>query len=202
MRRLRKFFLTGIVVLLPLVVTIYVLVTIFRLVDGFLGSLIRAVVGHSLPGLGVLLTLGIVLLAGVVATNVLGKKLIAFVEYLFNRIPLFKSIYGATRQILDAFSLQSSKAFQRVALVEYPRKGVYAIGFVTGSGMGEVQEKTAEEVVNIFVPTTPNPTSGMLVLVPQTEVTFLEMSVEDGLKLIISGGVVTPKYNQQALGNR
>ncbi|KKM08602.1 hypothetical protein SY88_23050 [Clostridiales bacterium PH28_bin88] len=201
MKGLRKFFLTGIVVLLPLVVTIYVLVTTFRLMDGLLGGIIRVVVGHPLPGLGVLLTIGLVLLAGMVATNVIGKRLIAFMEHLVNRIPLVKSIYGATKQIIDAFSLQTSNAFQRVALVEYPRQGVYAVGFVTGNGMGEVQEKTAEEVINIFVPTTPNPTSGMLVLVPRKDVTFLEMSVEDGLKLIISGGVVTPKYNGQSQGN-
>lgn len=198
MKSLRKFFLAGFVVLLPLVITVYVLITTFRLVDGLLGGIIRSVVGHPLPGLGVLLTIGLVLIAGMVATNVIGKKLITFMEHLLNRIPLVKSIYGAIKQIIDAFSLQTSNAFQRVALVEYPRNGMYAVGFVTGNGMGEVQEKTAEEVINIFVPTTPNPTSGMLVLVPKKDVIFLEMTVEDGLKLIISGGVVTPKYNGQS----
>lgn len=201
MRVVRKFFLTGIVVLLPLVVTLYVLSFTYRVMDSFLGGLVRAVLGRSVPGLGALLTIGIVLLVGAVATNVIGKKLIAWLEFLLNRIPLIKSIYGATKQIIDAFSLQKSNAFQRVALVEYPRKGLYAVGFVTGSGIGEVQEKTAEEVISIFIPTTPNPTSGMLVLVPQKEVIFLEMCVEDGLKLIVSGGVVVPKYNGNAQGN-
>ncbi|MHB1127963.1 MAG: DUF502 domain-containing protein [Bacillota bacterium] len=197
MKVLRKYLITGIVVLLPLISTIYVLVTTLRLMDGLLGGIISVVVGYPLPGLGLLLTIGLVLLTGMVATNVIGKKLITFIEDLLDRIPLFKSIYGAIKQIIDAFSLQTSNTFQRVALVEYPRKGMYAVGFVTGEGMGEVQEKTTEEVMNIFVPTTPNPTSGMLVLVPIKDVTFLEMSVEDGLKLIISGGVLTPRYNGQ-----
>ena len=201
MKVVRKFFLTGIVVLLPLVVTLYVLSFTYRLLDSFLGGLIEAVLGRPVPGLGALLTIGLVFLVGMVATNVIGKKLIAWLEFLLNRIPLIKSIYGATKQIIDAFSLQKSNAFQRVALIEYPRKGLYAVGFVTGCGMGEVQEKTAEEVINIFVPTTPNPTSGMLVLVPQKEVTFLEMSVEEGLKLIVSGGVGTPKHNGKTQGN-
>jgi len=201
MRVVRKFFLTGIVVLLPLVVTLYALSFAYRVMDSFLGGLVGAVLGRSVPGLGALLTIGIVLLVGAVATNVIGKKLIAWLEFLLNRIPLIKSIYGATKQIIDAFSLQKSNAFRRVALVEYPRKGLYAVGFVTGSGIGEVQEKTAEEVISIFIPTTPNPTSGMLVLVPQKEVIFLEMCVEDGLKLIVSGGVVAPKYNGNAQGN-
>lgn len=197
MKSLRRFFLTGIVVLLPLAVTVYVLIFTFRLMDGFLGGLVRIALGRPLPGLGALATIGIVLLVGMIATNVIGKKLIALLEYLLNRIPLIKSIYGATKQIIDAFSLQKSNAFQRVVLIEYPRRGLYAVGFITGCGMGEIQEKTAEELVNVFVPTTPNPTSGFLILIPKREVHYLEISVEEGLKLIISGGVVTPKYNGQ-----
>ncbi len=193
MNRLRKFFFTGIIVLLPLIITVYVLLVIFNLVDGLLAELIEKLVGFPLPGLGILLTVIFVLLVGLVATNVIGKRIIALFERVFTRIPMVKIIYGAVKQIIDAFSIQPRDAFRRVALVEYPRRGIYAIGFVTGEGTGEVQEKTAAQVSSIFIPTTPNPTSGMLLLVPQTEITYLDMSVEEGLKWIISGGVVNPR---------
>jgi len=198
MKRLRKLFITGILVLLPLAITVYILLTTFRLVDSLLGGFIRIVVGHPLPGLGVLLSIGLVLMAGLIATNVLGKKMIDYFEHLVRRIPLVKSIYIAIKQIIDAFSLQTKNAFQRVALVQYPRQELYAIGFITGNGLMEVQDKTSQELINIFIPTTPNPTSGVLILVPKKDVIFLDMTVEDGLKLIISGGVVTPKYNGQS----
>ncbi|WP_035270726.1 DUF502 domain-containing protein [Desulfitibacter alkalitolerans] len=193
MRHIRRFFLTGLLILLPLVITIYIIFFIFSLVDNLLAGFIRMIVGYPLPGLGVVLTILLVLIVGLIATNIIGKKFIEFFEACLNKIPLVKTIYGAVKQIIDAFSLQKNNAFQRVALVEYPRRGIYAIGFITGECSGEVQEKTAEEVINVFVPTTPNPTSGMLLLLPKRDVIPLEMSVEDGLKLLISGGVVVPK---------
>lgn len=193
MRHIRKVFLTGLLILLPLVITIYILFFTFNLIDSILAGFIRMVVGYPLPGLGLILTILLVMLVGLVATNILGKRFILFCEGCVNRIPLVKTVYGAVKQIIEAFSLQNNSAFQRVALVEYPRRGTYAIGFITGECSGEVQEKTAEEVINVFVPTTPNPTSGMLLLVPKRDVIPLDMSVEDGLKLLISGGVVVPK---------
>ncbi len=193
MSRLRKYFFTGIIVLLPLIITVYVLLVIFNLVDGLLAELIEKLVGFPLPGLGIVLTVLFILLVGLVATNVIGKRLIALFDLLFTRIPMVKIIYGAVKQIINAFAIQPRDAFRRVALVEYPRPGIYAIGFVTGEGTGEVQEKTVAKVSSIFIPTTPNPTSGMLLLVPQAEITYLDMSVEEGLKWIISGGVVNPR---------
>lgn len=197
--KLRKYFLTGIIVLLPLTITVYVLYFIFQLLDGLLSPIIESLLGFNIPGLGALLTIVFVVLVGLVATNVLGRKFISFLDQLFIRIPMVKIIYGATKQIIDAFSIQPRNALRRVALVEYPRRGIYSIVFVTSEGVGEVQEKTAQQVFSVFIPTTPNPTSGMLLLVPREEITFLEMCVEDALKLIISGGVVNPKNsgNQQ-----
>ncbi|HQD40060.1 MAG TPA: DUF502 domain-containing protein, partial [Bacillota bacterium] len=114
-------------------------------------------------------------------------------EKMIGKVPVMNSVYSALKQVVDAFSPDQTNAFQRVAMVEYPRKGTWSIGFVTGISSGEVQRKTEHEVLNIFIPTTPNPTSGFLIFVPKQDVIFLEMSVEDGLKLIISGGVITPK---------
>ncbi len=193
MTKLRKYFFTGIIVLLPLMITLYVLFFIFQLLDGLLSPFLESFLGFPIPGLGALLTIVFIILVGLVATNVLGRRFISLLDRLFIRIPMVKIIYGATKQIIDAFSAQPRDAWRRVALVEYPRRGLYAIGFVTGERVGEVQEKTAHQVFSVFIPTTPNPTSGVLLLVPREELTFLEMSVEDGLKLIISGGVVNPK---------
>lgn len=197
MARLRKYFITGILVLLPLVITLYVLSFVIIFLDGLLAGVVAKFLGFPLPGLGLLLTVLIVLLVGMIATNVLGKKIIDFFDHVFIRIPMVKTLYGAIKQIIDAFSVQPRDAFRRVAMVEYPRKGIYAMGFITGEGVGEIQEKTFSKVSSIFIPTTPNPTSGMLLFVPQSEIIFLDMSVEEGLKLIISGGVVNPPQNNK-----
>ena len=201
MNRLRNYFFTGIIVLLPLIITVYVFLVIFNLLDGLLAELIEALLGFAVPGLGMVLTVIFVLLVGLVATNVIGKRFIALFDRLITRIPMVKVIYGAVKQIISAFATQPRDAFRRVALVEYPRPGIYAIGFVTGEGTGEVQEKTAAKVSSIFIPTTPNPTSGMLLLVPQAEITYLDMSVEEGLKWIISGGVVHPHRLNEERGD-
>lgn len=191
--RLRKYFIAGLIVLLPLTITVYVISMIFRLMDGLLASYVEAFLGFPLPGLGMLITIVFILLVGMIAANVLGRKLIALFDRMIACIPMVKTLYVATKQIVDAFAVQPKEAFRRVALLEYPRRGVYSIGFVTSEGLGEVQEKTAANVTCIFIPTTPNPTSGVLLLVPEEEITFLDMSVEDGLKLIISGGLAAPQ---------
>ncbi|MDZ4133279.1 MAG: DUF502 domain-containing protein, partial [Dethiobacteria bacterium] len=123
---------------------------------------------------------------------IIGSRLIGYFDTLLRRVPLARGIYTGAKQIIDAFSLQGKSAFQKVVLLEYPRKGLYVIGFVTGSSKGEIQDKTREETLNVFIPTTPNPTSGMLILAPRHEVTELEMTVEEGMKVIISGGIFSP----------
>ena len=194
---LRKYFITGLLILLPVIVTIYVLSFSFNFVDGLLQPFIKPIIGRTIPGLGLIVGLIIIFVTGLIATNVFGKKIIAYGESIVIKIPLVKQLYSATKQIIDAFSVQSQDAFQRVVLVEYPRKGIYAIGFVTGEGVEEVQELTKGEVANVFIPTTPNPTSGFLILFPKDQLIPLEMTIEEGLKMVISGGVVTPEYTQK-----
>lgn len=192
MRYLRNLFLSGLLVLVPLAATLYIVFTIFHWADGLLGDYIEARLGVNLPGLGVLVTLAIILLTGLAATNILGRQFILYGESVLLRMPVARSIYGTVKQIMEAFVRNEQDAFKRVALIEYPRKGIYSLGLVTGVSRGEVQSRTQEEMVNVFVPTTPNPTSGYLLLVPRDQITFLDMSVEEGMRLIISGGVVTP----------
>ncbi|MCR3923573.1 MAG: DUF502 domain-containing protein [Firmicutes bacterium] len=193
-RSIRRHFLTGLLVVLPSMVTIYVLYFTFTLIDSFLGRLVPLYLGRNIPGLGFLVTIVFIYLIGLFASNVVGKKLLHLLETVVLQIPLVKPIYAAARQILDAFSAQRRQLFQSVAMVEYPRRGLYAIGFITAQGAGEVQVKTAQEVVPVFIPTTPNPTSGMMLLVPRTELIPLEMTVEEAIKMIISGGVMTPTW--------
>ncbi|MBS4008819.1 MAG: DUF502 domain-containing protein [Clostridium sp.] len=194
MRLLRRIFLTGLAILLPAIISIYVLGLTFNWADSLLGNLLRQYLGVRIPGLGFLITVSAILFVGLVANNVFGSRVLKMVENAFASIPLIKPIYTATRQIIDGFSAQRKSVFESVAMIEYPRKGIYGIGFITSSGLGEVQEKTAQDVVALFVPTTPNPTSGFLLLVPREELIPLEMSVEEALKLIISGGVIVPEW--------
>lgn len=194
MRTFRRIFLTGLVILLPALISVYILGLTFTWVDSLLGNLIREYFGLRIPGLGFLLTIAAIFVVGLVAGNVFGNRFLKLVEAGFANIPLIKPIYSASRQIIDAFSAQRKNVFESVAMIEYPRKGIYAIGFVTGRGAGEVQQKTSQDVVALFIPTTPNPTSGFLLLIPREDVMPLEMTVEEALKLIISGGVVVPEW--------
>lgn len=206
MKRLQKFFFTGLVVLLPTVISIYIFLFIFNFIDKlFLGKLPFAqyipglsylnALAQNVPGIGFLTTIIIILLIGMLATNILGKRLIHYFDRLMLSLPVVNSIYNAVKQIVEAITRNDKEAFQKVVLIQYPRKGLYALAFLTGSSKGEIQAKTQQEMVNVFLPTTPNPTSGFLLLVPQEDLIPLEMSVEEGIKLIISAGVVTPPYN-------
>ncbi|MFZ7103459.1 MAG: DUF502 domain-containing protein [Peptococcaceae bacterium] len=204
-KRLQKYFITGLVVLLPTVISIYVFLIIFNFIDKlFLGKLpfvkyipglnYLNVLAENIPGIGFLTTIVIILLIGVLATNLLGKRLLSFFDKLMLSVPLVNSIYNAVKQIIEAFIRNDKEAFQKVVLIQYPRKGLYALAFMTGTSKGEIQAKTNQEMVNVFLPTTPNPTSGFLLLVPKEDLVPLEMSVEEGIKLVISGGVVSPPY--------
>ncbi len=189
---MKKIFTTGLITLLPLGITIYVFYLIFNFLDTLLGKVVEKIFNISIPGIGFAAGVILIFLVGFIASNLVGRKIIALWDSLFQKIPLTRSIYSSAKQIIDAFTLQGKHAFQKVVLLEYPRKGLYALGFVTGTSKGEVQEKTDEDVINVFIPTTPNPTSGMLILAPRREVIELEMTIEDGMKIIISGGLVAP----------
>lgn len=193
MKRLRNYLITGMIILLPLVVTLYVLWTGFNIVDGLLGGLIARFLHREIPGVGALVTFFLTILVGAVATNILGKKLIVFGENILARIPVVRSIYSTVKQLIDAFAVQNRDAFKRVVVIEYPRIGLYSVGFVTGEGLGgEMVGNVAEDLLTVFIPTAPNPTTGFFVLLPRAEVVPVDMTVEEGLKLVISGGVITP----------
>ncbi|AZR73151.1 hypothetical protein BBF96_06995 [Anoxybacter fermentans] len=198
LRKIRNYFITGLIVLLPIVATVYIIFAIFSTLDRVVRPVIQIIFGREIYGLGVVLSLALIIFAGIFAKNVLGRRLIALSEWLMVRIPVVKQIYITVKQIIDTvFNQTTTTAFKQVVMIEYPRKGVYQLGFVTGHGIREVQERTGVEVMNIFIPTTPNPTSGMLVLVPKEDVIYLNITIEEGLKLILSGGVLVPDWKNR-----
>jgi uncharacterized membrane protein len=193
---LRKDFLTGLVVILPILVTFYLLIIFTNWADKILGVPISIIFfgGHRIPGLGLVISVIIVVIIGNLAPVVLFKRIYTWLEnkFLF-RIPLVKNIYSSAKQINDILFLQKyTGTFRRVCAVEYPRKGVYSIGFVTNIGVGEVQKKAGKKMFNVFVPTTPSPATGFIVVVPEDEVILLDLSFEEAIKLIVSGGVLSP----------
>lgn len=196
--RIRNYFLAGVLVTAPLAITVWLAWGVVAFVDETAMPVLpqrwnpEAYLPFSVPGIGVLLTLAFVTLVGMVAAGYLGRLFTGYVERLLARVPVFRSVYGAIKQILETVLAQRSQAFRQVVLVEYPYKGCWAIGFVTAEGRGEVQRVTSDEVVAVFVPAVPNPTTGFLLFVPSQEVHPLDISVEQGLKLVISGGIVVP----------
>jgi uncharacterized membrane protein len=191
---------TGILILIPVAVTGFVLVQIFRLMDGLFAPVVSRVLGRALgaeapvhiPGLGLLLTLLLILVIGWLSTNVAGRRVLRSGERLVLRLPVARSIYGATKGILEALSKDQGEAFKRVVLVEYPKKDLFAIGFVTGGARwGQINERLSDLLL-VFVPTTPNPTSGFLLLVPRAEAIDLPVTVEEGVRMVVSGGILLP----------
>jgi uncharacterized membrane protein len=138
------------------------------------------------------LTIVLVFVVGLLTRNFVGRKMVHLGERIVDRIPIARIIYIGVKQLLEALFVQKTKAFDKAALIEYPRRGVYAIGFITGESKGEVQNMTPKNMINVFVPTTPNPTSGFYILIPDNELIVLSMSVEDAFKLIVSGGIISP----------
>ena len=189
---MKKIFMTGLLTLLPLSITLYLFYLIFYFLDNLIGDIIYAIFEFRIPGIGFAAGILLILAAGFIASNIIGKKLISYSDRILQRVPLLRGIYSSSKQIIDAFTIQGKNAFQKVVMLEYPRKGLYVIGFVTGNTRGEIQDKTKEETLSIFIPTTPNPTSGMLILAPRNQLVELDMTVEEGLKVIISGGLFIP----------
>jgi len=189
--RLRTYFIAGLLVFLPLAVTFSILAWLFRILDSFLGRVVTPLYGREIPGLGLAATIVVVLVIGALVTNVLGRRLMEGFEALMLRIPLARSIYSATKAISDSIFIKRTGAFQRVVLVQWPRTGMYILGFVTGdSGTRWIEGRG--RVLNVFMVTTPNPTSGFLMFVPEDETIPVELSVEDALKIVLSGGIVAP----------
>lgn len=194
---IKRYFITGLLVLVPLFITIWVLIVLIGILDQSLllvpASLQpEALFGMSIPGLGALLTLGIILLTGVIATNFFGKRIILFWESLLGRVPVVKSIYYSVKQVSDTLFADSGQAFRKALLVQYPREGSWTIAFLTGKPGGDVVNHLQGDYVSVYVPTTPNPTSGFFLMMPKADVIELTMSVDDALKYIVSMGVVAP----------
>ncbi len=193
---LRKSFLTGLILVLPLVVTVWILYIGFELIVGFSSPFVKFVFTRfgrvPFPGvpeaISLFITVALLILLGLVGRSYLGKKAWAIFENLLVRIPLAKPVYTATKKLLDAFQRQNS--FQRVALVEFPRRGCWVMGFITSASLGSLKERTGKTYYNVFIPTTPNPTSGYLILVPEGDLMPLDIPVEQALTFIMSAGAV------------
>lgn len=203
-RSIRNWFISGLLLLSPVAVTIFVINFLLQR----LGAPTRRVLFGRIPldpesqfwlefGLNIIALIAILILItffGRLSQLFIGRYVISTFERLVDNLPFVRTVYNTVKQIRDTFVQQNKAVFQQTVLVQYPKEGTYALGFLTSTNRGETQEKTAAELVNIFVPTTPNPTSGFLLMVPRDEVIFLEMSVGDGMKMIISGGAVVPGY--------
>lgn len=198
MQRMRAYFFAGILVTAPLFITGYVAWLFVNFVDDKITPLIppaynpETYLPFALPGLGLVILFCGLSLIGMLMAGFMGRLFIRFSEGLLNRMPVIRSVYNAVKQILETVLAQQSNAFREAVLVEYPRRGIWAIAFITGATEGEVQGITADECINIFLPTTPNPTSGFLLFVPRQDLISLSMSVEEAIKMVISGGIVTP----------
>lgn len=194
---MKKYFITGLLVLVPLVITVWVLKSLIGVMDQSLLLLPdawhpHALFGRDIPGVGAILTVVIVLTTGVIATNFFGKQLINLWEKLLNRVPVVKSVYSSVKQVSDTLFSDSGNAFRKAVLVQFPRQGAWTIAFVTGTPGGDVSNHLHGDYVSIYVPTTPNPTGGYFLMMPKADVIELEMSVDEALKYIISMGVVAP----------
>jgi uncharacterized membrane protein len=197
MAALRRYLMAGLLVWVPLGVTLLIVAFLVDLMDQTLRLLPESlqpenILGFRIPGLGAVLTALIVFVTGMIVTNLFGMQLFNIGERILQRIPLVRSIYASVKQVTESM-FSSGKSFRKVVLVEYPRKGMWSLAFQTGTGAEEVRDKTGRDVTNVFIPTTPNPTSGFFLMVPREDVIELDMSVDDGLKMLLSVGVVVPE---------
>jgi uncharacterized membrane protein len=197
---MKRYLIAGLLIWVPLGVTVMVIKLLVGIMDQTLLWLPEpyrpeALLGFHVPGLGVVLSVIIVLGTGVVVANLFGRKLVEVWENILARIPLVRTIYASVKQILETV-FSSGQSFRKVLLVEYPRKGLWTLAFQSSTTQGEAQIKTGQEMINVFIPTTPNPTSGFFIMVPRSDVVELDMNVDDGLKMIISAGVMVPEWKQ------
>jgi uncharacterized membrane protein len=194
---LRRYMIAGLLVWLPIWVTLLVISFVVDILDTSLQLLPHKyqpdyLLGFHLPGFGIILSIVIVLVTGIIANNVFGNKLVALAESLVNRIPLVRSVYTSVKQVSETLFAKDGQSFRKVVLVEYPRKGMWSIAFQTGNSTPVINGLIKESCITIFIPTTPNPTSGFLMLVPEKDVINLDMPVDVALKMVISLGVMQP----------
>jgi uncharacterized membrane protein len=196
-KSIKRYFITGLLIVVPVYISVYV----FLLIVGFMDSLFdflpeflrpETYLPVRIPGTGLAVTIVGIFVVGLLAANLLGRKLVKIGESIFDRIPLLRAVYRATKQFLETFFAKERDGFRRVVLIEYPRKGLFSLAFVSGKTTGEIQAKTKDRMINLFIPTTPNPTSGFYIIIPENDVIALSLSVEDAFKVIMTAGMVVP----------
>jgi uncharacterized membrane protein len=200
----QRYFLAGLLVFLPVVITLWFLGWVIALLDGLLDVLPAGVhpntyLPFAIPGLGALVTVTLILFLGILTRGVATRRFLAAWENIFVKIPIFRGVYTAVQKLVETFLGQSQNSRQ-VVMIEYPRKGIYTVGFAMGRAWHELENKKNDQLVNVFIPTTPNPTSGFYLLVPTTEISPLDMTMEEALKLITSGGLITPDDKSRRRG--
>ncbi|MFB3054132.1 MAG: DUF502 domain-containing protein [Alphaproteobacteria bacterium] len=199
LHRLRNYMIAGILVTAPIGLTVWLSWLFVTWIDDRVMPLVplkynpEAYLPFAIPGLGLIIVLIGLVLIGALTANLLGRFFLRIFERVLERMPIIRGIHATFKQVFETILSHQSEAFRQVVLVEYPRRGIWALGFLTGETLGEVQNLTKEKVLNIFLPTTPNPTSGFLLFIPEDDVVVLDMTVEEGIKMVMSGGIVTPE---------
>ena len=194
---IKRYFFTGLLISAPIGATIYITIFIVEFLAGLVpqrfnpNGLLPEIIGYEIPGLELIIAFISFILIGLIFSTLFGKAILGYFDNLITRIPFAGNVYKAIKQITETFS-NADAAYQKVVLIEYPRKDIYAIGFMTGETKGEIKDRKKIDMVNVFVPTTPNPTSGFLLFIPKEDAVELDMSVEDAIKLVVSAGMVVP----------
>ncbi len=192
---LRRWFIAGLAVIVPIVLTGYVIYGLFQFADGILGKYINRYVylylGYRIPGLGIFFSLVIILLVGFLA-SIAGFRLFRWMEDIFLKLPLIGKIYVPIKKIFNFLFSPQTSGFRKVALIEYPREGIYCLGFVTNKSSGVIDKKSGRKMVNVFIPSSPSPLTGFVVMVPEEDISFLDMTIKEATGIIVSGGMVTP----------
>ena len=196
MKRLRNYFISGLLFWVPLALTVFVIKFFLELINNLVPQkyLPEAIfnLDTTIPGSGIILVLIVILITGVLVTNILGRKLVALWERVLNKIPGFRNVYNVLKKVSDTVFNTSTDSFRKAFLIQYPSKGIWVIAFQSGDYKGEAESIIGEETINLFVPTTPNPTSGFFVMIAKKDAFELDMSVEEAIKMIVSAGIVTP----------
>ncbi|OGK05082.1 MAG: hypothetical protein A2W80_17050 [Candidatus Riflebacteria bacterium GWC2_50_8] len=198
---LRKYLLTGVLVLVPLMVTLYIMFAVFQLTDGLLGVAVSRAIGYRIPGVGLIITALICVSVGMIAQNYFGRRIINGIEGSLDRIPVVRSLYNGIKQVADVVIQKNHGEFKRVVMLEYPKENCWVIGFVTADFVVQTREKFLDDLdmVTVFVPTTPNPTSGFLLILEKSKIIDTQMDIEDAMKIVISGGLVQPARSVEAV---
>ena len=193
---IKRYFISGVVVVVPIILTIVVIKFIFETGDGLLQPYLQKLLGYSIPGLGIVVTLLLIILAGLLTRNFIGAEIHRLVEKVLTRLPIIRTIYTAAKQLLEAIALPSMSSFKEVVMIEYPRKDAYVICFISQKFKME-KDGQLRDFMAIFVPSTPTPISGMVIIVPAEDVIYLDMTIEEAIKYLVSGGVVSPAVLRQ-----